>query len=122
MVKKYDFTNEIIEFDGYLMLYRIRALKNFGKVKKGDLGGWIEHEGNLSHEGDCWVYDDAKVYYGAKIYDSAKVYDNAQIYGNVIIDNHSRIYGDVRIFDNSKTCQQAMTARGVSSEKYIIPF
>ncbi|WP_375616758.1 hypothetical protein [Bartonella sp. AP58NXGY] len=37
--KKYELTDEKIEFDGYLTLYRIRALKDFGDVKAGDLGG-----------------------------------------------------------------------------------
>ncbi|WP_409361877.1 hypothetical protein ACRPOS_002770 [Bartonella heixiaziensis] len=31
-------------------LQRIRALRDLGNAKKGDLGGFIEHEGNLSHE------------------------------------------------------------------------
>ena len=28
-------------------LHRIEALRDFGDVKKGDLGGWIEKEENL---------------------------------------------------------------------------
>ena len=38
-------------------LHRIHALKSFGNVKKGDLGGWVESEENLSQEGECWIYD-----------------------------------------------------------------
>ena len=38
----------------------------FGNVKKGDLGGWIEKEDNLSQEGDCWVFGDAWVYGDAR--------------------------------------------------------
>ncbi|WP_330168907.1 MULTISPECIES: hypothetical protein [Bartonella] len=30
-------------------LKRIRALRDFGSVKKGDVGGFIEHESDLSH-------------------------------------------------------------------------
>ena len=36
-------------------LFRIKALKDFGNVKKGDLGGFIEKTDNLSQEGNCWV-------------------------------------------------------------------
>lgn len=36
-------------------LYSIRALRDFGDVKAGDFGGWIESEDNLSQAGDCWV-------------------------------------------------------------------
>ena len=40
-------------------LYRIRALKDFGNVKAGSLGGFVASERNLSQLGDCWVADDA---------------------------------------------------------------
>ena len=42
-------------------LFRVVAIKDFGDVKKGDVGGWIEKESNLSQSGDAWVYGDAKV-------------------------------------------------------------
>ena len=56
--KKYTLTKEEICFHGRT-LYRIKTLKDFGDVKKGDLGGWVEKEENLSQEDNCWVYDDA---------------------------------------------------------------
>ena len=34
-------------------LYRIEALKDFNDVKKGNKGGFIENENNLSQSGDC---------------------------------------------------------------------
>lgn len=45
-------------------VYRIQALKDFNDVKKGEKGGYIESEDNLSFkEGDMsWVYDDAIVH------------------------------------------------------------
>lgn len=61
MEKKYKLTDETIEVDGKT-LYRIEALKDFSNVKKGDKGGFIEKEENLSHLGNAWVYDDAKVF------------------------------------------------------------
>ncbi len=42
-------------------LYRIRALRDFGPVKTGSLGGFVASERNLSQHGDCWVFDDARV-------------------------------------------------------------
>ncbi len=59
--KKYEFTDETIEVDGYI-LHRIRALRDFGSVHAGDLGGFIESEDNLSHDGTCWVHFGAWVY------------------------------------------------------------
>ena len=43
-------------------LYRIRALKDFGNVKAGDLGGFVGSERNLRQEGTCWIADEAQVY------------------------------------------------------------
>ena len=50
--------------------YRIKALKDFGDVKKGDIGGLIEAEKNLSQEGNAWVYEDARVSGNARVTDS----------------------------------------------------
>ena len=92
-------------------LYRVKALRNFGDVKKGDIGGYVQSEDNLSHEGYCWVHDNAKIYDDARIYgnseiwDYAVIQDNARIYGNsqisdcAVIDGNSRIYGDSEIWN-----------------------
>ena len=52
--KKYEFTNKTIKIAGHT-LHRIRAVRDFGDVKAGDLGGFIEKEDNLSHEGNVWT-------------------------------------------------------------------
>ena len=49
------------------------ACKDFGRVKKGDFGGLIESENNLSHEGNCWVFVRARVSGDARVYDDAVV-------------------------------------------------
>lgn len=60
MEKKYDFTDEMKVF-GDITLRRIVALRDFGDVKAGDKGGWIEKEENLSQDGNAWVCGDAQV-------------------------------------------------------------
>ena len=60
MEKKYKLTEETKEWCGRT-LHRIEALKDFGDVKAGDKGGWIEKEENLSHQGDAWVSGSARV-------------------------------------------------------------
>ena len=95
-------------FDEKRKLYRIEALRDFGDVKKGQLGGFIAKEENLSHEGDCWVYkdamvfDDAHVSENAKIYDQVKVYDNACVYGEAQIHDTSRINVNANVYGNAK--------------------
>lgn len=58
-------------------LFRIRALRDFGDVKAGELGGYVEKEGNLSHDGNAWVYNDANIYGNAEIYGDAEISGNA---------------------------------------------
>jgi len=41
-------------------LFRVVAIKDFGDVKKGDVGGWIEKESNLSQNGDARVSGNVK--------------------------------------------------------------
>lgn len=52
MEEKYILTSETSEVNKHI-LHRIKALKDFGDVKKGDLGGWVEDIHNLSHKGNC---------------------------------------------------------------------
>lgn len=94
MEKKYKLTEETINIYDRT-LYRIEALKDFGDVKKGDKGGFIENESNLSQNGDCWVSDDAKVY------DTAKVYDDAKVYGDAAVCGETRICSDAVVCANS---------------------
>ncbi|WP_375639942.1 MULTISPECIES: hypothetical protein [unclassified Bartonella] len=96
--KKYKLTDETIKVDR-ITLYRIRALKDFGDVKKGDLGGFVESERNLSHDDNCWVgdeawvYENAYVYENAKVYEDAEVYNNAKVGGNAIVAGKTAFYG-----------------------------
>jgi hypothetical protein len=83
-MKKYELTDESVEYDGHT-LYRIKSLRNFSSVKKGDLGGYIETEFNLSHVGDCWVYDDAKVFGSDSAWLCGHVGGNSKISGNCIL-------------------------------------
>lgn len=59
-MKKYEFTGEVkVKFG--VTLKRIRAIIDFGNVKKGEIGGFIEKEENLSHENSAWIYGSARV-------------------------------------------------------------
>ena len=52
MNTKYKIREDISKTFRGRTIYRIEALKDFGDVKKGDLGGWIEKELNLSGKGN----------------------------------------------------------------------
>ena len=98
--KKYELTDESIKRSG-VTLYRIRALRDFGNVKKGELGGFVQSEANLSHYGDSWVYSDAKVFEHARVIDNGKVFYKAEVYGNAIVIKDSRVDYKARVCDQA---------------------
>lgn len=99
MEKKYKLTEETINVFNKT-LYRIEALRDFNDVKKGDKGGFIEKENNLSQSGNCWVYGNAKVRDNAKVYGIAWVCDNARVRDNAKVCGDARICGDAKVESN----------------------
>ena len=100
MEKKYKLTEETINVDGRT-LYRIEALRDFGDVKKGDKGGFIENENNLTQYGKCWVYDNAEVSGYAIVHDNATVSGNAKVSGNAMVYENAKVYGDAKVSGNA---------------------
>lgn len=102
-----------------LDLFRVVALKDFGSVKAGDVGGWVGGEQNLSQDGDAWVSENAKVFdmacvyenahvHGkAKIFDKASISGSALVFGNACVYGNSRVYGKANVFDGAKIYQDA---------------
>ena len=70
--KKYRLTGNHIK-RGEKILYQIEALKDFGDVKAGDLGGYIESEENLSLYDNAWVYGDAQVLGNGQVFGDAQI-------------------------------------------------
>ena len=130
--RKYEILPDVITLDDPrrskpVELHQIRALRNVGStVRKGDYGGLIESESNLSQDGECWVCMDAIVWGNARIYENAfiggnlgrcdmglegcemwgrvNICDNAQVYGNALVAAGSRVkeygkvYGNATVF------------------------
>lgn len=109
MSKKYKLTDETINLNG-ATLYRIEALKDFGEIKKGDKGGFIESENNLAHEGDAWVSDNAHVYGDACVFDNARVYNNAFVSGYAQVYGNAFVYGNAWLYGNTRVCGYAWVA------------
>ena len=103
---KYELTNITMDFEGE-KLYRIKALKDFKDVKKGDLGGWVSNEDNLSQYGDCWIYDEAKctgnsrMYRNSAMYGYSEMHDNSVMYGDSKMYGYSEMHGDSAMHGNS---------------------
>ena len=115
-MKKFEFTGEtktISLFFRTATLHRIRAVAEFGLVKIGDLGGWIEKEENLSHEGKAWVFGDAKVWGNAEVCGDAKVFGDAEVWGNAKVCGNAKVWGNAKVcgnaevWGNAKVCGDA---------------
>lgn len=92
--KKYEITD--IAHPQYPWLHRIRALKQVldgggdrTMVRKGDLGGFVQSEKNLSQEGGCWIYENAVCCEEAVVEKEAKLFDYAVAKGSALITGDS---------------------------------
>lgn len=109
-MKKYELTSETKVING-VELHRIKALDSFGNIKKGDLGGWIESEKNLSQYGDAWVYYNAVVFDNARVYDNATVCENATVFENARVCGNAKVGGNAEVSDNAIVCGNAEVCR-----------
>ena len=91
--KKFELTSETINLLG-ITLFRIKALVDFGNVKSGDLGGFVEKEENLSMYGDAWVYGNARVCGDSLVCGNARVYGDSLVCGNARVCGDAWVYGD----------------------------
>ena len=112
-VKKFKLTSEFIVDISGVKLFRIKALIEFGNVKAGDLGGYIEKEENLSHMGNAWVSGnarvsgDARVSGNAQVSGDARVSGNAQVSGNAWVSGNAQVSGDARVSGNARVSGDA---------------
>lgn len=112
MEKKYLLRKDLVKTFRKRTLYRIEALRDFSDVKKGDLGGWIQSEDNLSHEGNCWV--DAN----SRVLDHAQVKEDAAVRSSIISLN-AVIEGTSAVMDSDVRGTAVISGNSFVSESYI---
>ena len=106
-MKKFELTREFVTSIFGVKLFRIRALRDFGTVKVGDKGGYIEKEENLSQDGTAWVIGNAKVSGDARVSGDAQVSGNAWVSGNAQVCGDARVSGDAQVCGNAKVSGDA---------------
>ena len=111
-MRKYEFTDEKIFFTDIRdfsshAVHRIRAVRDFGTVKAGDLGGWLEKEENLSHDGEAWVGGEAQVTGAALVTGDALVTGNAQVDGKAIVSGYAWVGGEAHITGTALLTKEA---------------
>ena len=97
---KYAITSNILTIDDR-DFFQVKALKDFGSVKAGDLGGYIQSSENLSQEGNCWIGQDVV------LMDDARVEDNATIMGDSAVRNNAVVRGNAFV-KNASVCDNAV--------------
>ena len=108
-MKKYILTTNTKQWDG-VTLYQIQADRDFGSMSKGDLGGYIEKEANLSHDGNAWVHGDAQVSDDAKVSGNALVSGNAKVSGNALVSNDAKVSDDAYVSGNAQVSNDAQVS------------
>lgn len=108
---KYKLTKNTKSWCG-ITLFQIEATVSFGAVAKGELGGWVEKEANLSQDGNAWVYGNAAVYGDARVYGNAQVYGDAWVYGNAVVYGNARVYGNAAVYGNARVSAKASFTKG----------
>ena len=112
-MKKFELTAEYVTNIFGKKLFRIKALVEFGNVKEGDLGGFVEKESNIDDDGNAWVSGNAQVFGNAKISGNAQVYGNACVAGSVQISENAQVYGNAWISGNAQVCGNACVAENL---------
>ena len=106
-MKKFELTTEFITNAFGKKLFRIKALVEFGDVKAGELGGYVEKEENVSQDGNAWVSGDARVYGNAWVHGNAKVYDDAWVSDNAKVFDNAEVYGNARVSGDARVSGNA---------------
>jgi carbonic anhydrase/acetyltransferase-like protein (isoleucine patch superfamily) len=120
---KYEITEEQQDYYGKT-LYRIRALKDFElehaevldcpcEVKKGELGGWVATEGNLSQFSNCWIGGNAKVFENAKVSGHGYIGDKAIVRNNATVKD-SLVMEEAEVFGNAAISGEEVHILGCS--------
>ena len=86
---------------------RIEALRSFENVNKGDIGGFVDSDMNLSHDGTCWVSDSARVSGDARVSDSARVSGDAEVSDSAWVSDSARVSGDAEVSDSARVFDSA---------------
>ncbi|HGD3175327.1 TPA: hypothetical protein ACIOB6_002035 [Streptococcus agalactiae] len=93
-MKKYELLkDDTIEVAGKT-LFRIKALISFKDIRKGEIGGYVEAERNLSQSDNAWVTGNAWVCDDACVTGNAHVSGNACVTGNARVSDNAWVSGN----------------------------
>ncbi|MYH72651.1 MAG: hypothetical protein F4153_08775 [Acidimicrobiia bacterium] len=102
---------------GQVEVFRVVALRDIvvrfpGRetvkvADRGDRGGYVEGEWNLSPDGPAWVGDEAVVRGRAVVSENAFVYGSAEVSGSAQVYGNALVFGNARVLDGAKVYDRA---------------
>lgn len=87
-----------------VVLRRIEAVRPFGSVAAGEIGGWLENRSNLEEDGEAWVAGEAVVCGRSRVEGGAAVKGEA-----VVVD--SRVAGGAAVADRARLVRSEVAGR-----------
>lgn len=97
--------------------FRLVALREFWchdkYIKRGEQGGLIDNELNLSQEGSCWITKDACVYGKARVYGDALITDQAIVCADAVVMDNAVIRDDCQVCGKSIIRGNAVVAGSI---------
>ena len=101
MTLKYEIQNQAHQLPDGRKVHRIQALRSFGNVEEGTIGGFVEEDDNLSHDGLCWIADDAMALGRSQVSGDAQLRDRARLGEWAMITDQCVVQDDARLRDFS---------------------
>jgi len=142
-MQKYEFTGEVKKVSVYdcdriygVDVRQVRAIRDFGTVHTGDIGGWISSEYNLSHTGTCWIGPNIAITENGMVLHDAICRGDGVISGrsliceNAVIDSENFQIHDCHLSGHSQITSKWFRNRAffrmvgnskISAEKITIP-
>jgi UDP-3-O-[3-hydroxymyristoyl] glucosamine N-acyltransferase len=120
MTLKYEIQNQSYRLTDGRKVHRIKALRDFGNVKAGTYGGFVEGDDNLSHDGLCWIADDAmalgrsRVLRDAQLRNRACISDWVVITDQCVVCDDARLQDSVFVYDNAVIGEQSLLTEAVT--------
>ena len=112
---KYKILDRSMKF-GKTVYHQIQATKDFGNVKAGDLGGWVEDAKCLSQTGKCWICPQSFIDRNARVKGNAQIVNSSIenfgiVSGNAVVIN-SRVRGHGKIGDKARVSDSLVSHQG----------
>ena len=106
-------------------LWQIRALRDFGDVHAGDLGGFVGSMDSLAGDGDCWIYPGSVVCPKSRVSGNARLGSPFSVFGKRYTCDcssvvSSQVGGNAWIYENSSVKNSVIADNAIVRSNSIV--